>query len=340
MSEKVTLATIAKACHLSVGTVSRALNDRSDISAETKAQVTQVARELGYRKSSGENFTPLRIGVVYCREQSDFYREVTAGIQTAQVEFGSRRIALDLLQTEYLDQPSQAELLSKIHPEDYDGLIINSAGVETAGFINRFMEQGTPVATFNTDAPTSRRLFYVGCSAYISGQMGAYLLGKLAGGHGKVMLFGSLSGKTAWADRLSSAYAVLSQEFPGIDLVPVISDPKSMEAIAESMRGYIEANPDLAGIFPINNALTCIAVDQLRETGRQDVRLVGFDITQETKDGVLDGFCDALLFQDPFQQGYLSVASMAKYLTQGDLPPTAEISITPRIIMKYNIDSY
>ncbi len=340
MAKKVTLATVAEACHLSVGTVSRALNDRSDISDETKAMVTQVARELGYRKSSDTDFTPLRIGAVYCREQSEFYSEVTAGIRAAQEEFGTRRVAVDLLQTEYLDQAEQSELLAGLHPEDYDGLIINSAGVETASFINRFMEQEIPVATFNTDAPTSRRLFYVGCSAHISGQMGALLLGKLTGGQGRVILFGSSLSRTAWVDRLSSACAVLQQEFPKIELVPLLKDLLSEEDAVSSLRECLESSPDPVGIFPINNTLTCCAIDLLQEQYRNDVRLVGFDITRKTKDGVLNGYCDALLFQDPFSQGYLSVTGMVRYLTQGVLPSAEDISITPRIIMKYNIDSY
>ncbi len=340
MAEKVTLAAIAKACHLSVGTVSRALNDRSDISAKTKAQVARVAQELGYQKSGSPNYVPLHIGAVYCQEQESFYREVTAGIQKAQAEYGDHCVTVDLLQTEHLDQQAQAELLAGLNPEDYDGLIINSAGVETANYINRFMEQGTPVATFNTDAPSSRRLFFVGCSAHTCGQMGAHLLGKLVGGQGKVLLFGSVLGKTVWVDRLSSAYAVLQQEFPEIEIVSVFFDPTVENDFAQSMRNCLEETPDLAGIFPINNARTCDAIKLLREQGRKDIRIVGFDISRETKEGVLDGFCDALLFQDPFQQGYLSVTAMVKYLTQGILPPAEECSITPRIIMKYNIETY
>ncbi len=340
MAEKVTLAAIAEACHLSVGTVSRALNDRSDIAAETKERVARTARELGYKKGSGTTCRPLQIGVVTCRKQESFHDEVTRGIRNAEADFGVRRVSVDLLQTEYLDQPSQAKLLAELHPEDYDALIINSAGVETAGYIDRFAEQGIPVSTFNTDAPASRRLFFTGCSAHRSGQMGAYLLGKLVGGRGKVILFGSIAGKTAWVDRLSSAYAVLQQEFPEIEIVPVLQDPQTKRDVTDSMRECLEANADLDGIFLINNALTCDAIRLLRGQDRRGVRMVGFDISPATKKGVLDGYCDALLFQDPFRQGYASLTGMVKYLTEGILPATEEISITPRIVMKYNMDSY
>ncbi len=339
MAEKVTLAMIAKACNLSVGTVSRALNDRSDISEETKEQVARVARELGYKGTGGASCVPLRIGIVYCREQADFYREVTAGIQAAQAELGERRVRLDLLQTEQLDQPSQAELLGGLDPTDYDGLLINSAGIETEAYINRFMEQGIPVATFNTDAPSSRRLFFVGCNAHVCGQMGAHLLGKLVNGQGKIILSGSILGQAVWADRFSSAYAVLQQDFPEIEVVPVFEDVPSQEEMAKRMQEFLRSYPDITGIFPINNARTCETISLLRAYQRPDIHVVGFDLTRETKDGVRDGLCDALLFQNPYRQGYYSVMGMVKYLTSGALPSAAETNLIPRIIMKYNLDT-
>ncbi len=339
MAEKVTLAMIAKACNLSVGTVSRALNDRSDISEETKEQVARVARELGYKGTGGSSGTPLHIGIVYCREQADFYSEVTAGIRAAQAELGERRVSLNLLRTEQLDQPSQAELLGGLNPTDYDGLLINSAGVETEAYINRFTGQGIPVATFNTDAPSSRRLFFVGCNAHVCGQMGAYLLGKLVGGQGQIILSGSILGQAVWADRFSSAYAVLQQDFPEIEVVPIFQDLPEQEDLAKSMQQFLNMHADVSGIFPINNARTCETISLLRAYHRPDIHMVGFDLTGETKDGVRDGYCDALLFQNPFRQGYQSVMGMVKYLTQGVLPSSTETNIIPRIIMKYNLDT-
>ncbi len=340
MADKVTLSDIAKACHLSLGTVSRALNDRPDISEQTKIRVSQVAQELGYRKNGSAVGVPCRIGIVYCREEADFYSEVTAGIQRAENELGPSRVQLTLLQTEHLDQASQIELLSRLDPEQYDGLIINSAGSETTHFINNFMDQGVPVATFNTDAPTSRRLYYVGCNAYLSGQMGAYLLGKLTGGRGKVVLYGSIMGRTAWVDRFSSAYAVLHQEFPGIEIIPVSFDNQSQEEAERSMEEYLEGSSDITGIFPVNNARTGDVLHILRRKEYMGIHVVGFDLTPETRYGIQNDLCDALLYQNPGRQGYLSVISMFRYLSERQLPPPDTVSITPSIIMKYNMDSY
>ena len=48
----VSLKDIAKACQVSVATVSKALNDHNDISAETKERIRQVAKRHGYFPNS------------------------------------------------------------------------------------------------------------------------------------------------------------------------------------------------------------------------------------------------------------------------------------------------
>jgi len=44
----ISLKDVANACGVSIATVSKALNDQSDISAERKAQINEKAREMGY----------------------------------------------------------------------------------------------------------------------------------------------------------------------------------------------------------------------------------------------------------------------------------------------------
>ncbi|MCD8231068.1 MAG: substrate-binding domain-containing protein [Clostridiales bacterium] len=338
MAEKVTLAKIAEACQLSVGTVSRALNDRSDISKETKSYVARIAKELGYQKIGfDEKADSVRIGMVYCKERADFYDEVTLGIRKAAQELGEH-VKIDLLQTQYLDQAAQTELLSSIDIQKYNGLVINAAGSETGRFINQWIEQGIPIATFNTDIPSGKRLFYVGCSAYIAGQMGAHLLGKLIGQKGKIALLGSSLEKTAWVDRFSSAYAVFHQDFPEIEICPVFHESLTQKDIYLKVLDYLSQHPDINGILPVNGTGTCSVIQALQKLNRKDIHMVGFDMAQEARTGVQDGYCDALLYQEPFRQGYLAVMNMVNYLMHGILPSRQETTLMPQIIMKYNLE--
>ena len=46
-SLKITTSEIAKICNVSQGTVDRALNNRTDIKAETKRKILEVAKRYG-----------------------------------------------------------------------------------------------------------------------------------------------------------------------------------------------------------------------------------------------------------------------------------------------------
>ena len=79
MRKRVTLAMIAEACETSVGTVSRAINQKSDINAETKAYILEKAAELGYRFENKTHSIgkPLRLGAVYSYGNKEFFSQIT-----------------------------------------------------------------------------------------------------------------------------------------------------------------------------------------------------------------------------------------------------------------------
>lgn len=62
--KRVTLADIAKACGVSVNTVSHALNDKPDISEQKKEEIRKLAEEMGYIGNSAASF--LRTGKSRC----------------------------------------------------------------------------------------------------------------------------------------------------------------------------------------------------------------------------------------------------------------------------------
>lgn len=88
MSKAATLRDIAKALNVSVTTVSRALNDKDDISKETKNAVREVAQMLGYKPNYWARHLAADknaniIGVVLPRIDHYFYATIMEGITTA-----------------------------------------------------------------------------------------------------------------------------------------------------------------------------------------------------------------------------------------------------------------
>ena len=93
----VSLKDISKACGVSIATVSKALNDHSDISGETKEHVRKVAEELGYRPNAAAQALKTKrsnnIGVLFVDEANsglthDYFSHVLDSFKTTAEKNG------------------------------------------------------------------------------------------------------------------------------------------------------------------------------------------------------------------------------------------------------------
>jgi DNA-binding LacI/PurR family transcriptional regulator len=124
----VTLKDIARETGKSITTVSRALNDYGDVSAETKALVLRVADELGYTPNTwAQRLQKQRtdtIGLIIPtfgpRFSDPFFSEILAGIGNRAARFG-----YDMLVSTHA--PGEEELVAyraAIHGRRVDGFIL------------------------------------------------------------------------------------------------------------------------------------------------------------------------------------------------------------------------
>ena len=124
MNQHVTIRDVAAAAGFSVNTVSRALNDKPDVSADTKARVLEAAHRLGYRPNKlarglRSNKTQT-IGVIVTDIANPFFAAVVKGIEHSVRDQGWSII---LGNTE--ENPDrEIELVQLMLAEQIDGLLI------------------------------------------------------------------------------------------------------------------------------------------------------------------------------------------------------------------------
>jgi len=124
MKKYVTIKDIAKLAGVSVNTVSRALNNKPDVSEETKKRIIDIANELGYVKnftaSSLKQKESRIVGVVLADSSNPFYAEVLKGIEAAARKYGYQ-IILCNTEREY---KIEEEMIKILIGRRVDGLII------------------------------------------------------------------------------------------------------------------------------------------------------------------------------------------------------------------------
>ncbi|MCB0851513.1 MAG: LacI family DNA-binding transcriptional regulator [Bacteroidetes bacterium] len=148
--KQITLADLAKELGISTATVSRALKDYPDISAETKRKVLELAKKLHYRPNSiaaGLRKRESRvIGVIIPEIVNHFFSSVIKGIMEVAYEAGYR-VMLCQSDESYEKEVKDAETLLA---NRIDGLMVSIAH-ETSDFqhFREFQDAGIPIVFFD-----------------------------------------------------------------------------------------------------------------------------------------------------------------------------------------------
>lgn len=341
---RVTLKMIAEKAETSIGTVDRALNNRGGVNEESKRRVLQVAEELGYRPNKFASALGRKkdivIGVAYPEEPDEFYRQIDAGLSRASEELQDYGVIIEKIRYRTQDPETAYRRLKDVDPARYDGLAINSAGSLNTESIDRFVSAGTPVITFNTDAPDSSRLFYIGNNSRQSGLTGGELLSLLLGGKGNVTVLGNFTRATPFIERFGGFCEFAQMDAPDLHIYPCsecLSDPG---LAAKSLTDLISRMPDINGVFCTGYSSTVGAVAAVQAMGRRDIKIVGFDVTDRTAQALREGWCSALLYQDPYRQGHQAAHLLVRHILEGWLPHKPRLHVDTQIVMKSNLDSY
>lgn len=107
-----------------------------------------------------------------------------------------------------------------------------------------------------------------------------------------------------------------------IEIVTTLNGQGTREAGFAKAKDAIEAHPDLAAIFAINDPSALGARAALEGVGKADqVRLIGFDGALEGKQAILAGqiVCDPIQFPD--RMGQTTVEMIVKYFEGESIPP-------------------
>jgi len=342
--EKVTVKTIAQACNVSIGTVDRALNGRGRISPETQRKILETAEELGYHRNHLASVLgkqrKYRIAVLSPSQPSSFFRFVDEGVREAQKELMDYGITVEQIHTHFLNYEEQIEALNSIDKSKYDGLVLTASSEKLIGALNAFVDVGIPVVTFNSDARTSRRLFFVGEDAYKSGRMCASLMGRILGGKGRVAVLVSYLHPGSPADRIRGFVDVMKSDYPGIELLEPREYKEREEAAMCLLDEILEEYGRLDGVFA-NSASGTVGIGRYFSKGQPDKpMLVGYDVTPEVEGYLKSGVCDLIVDQNPEKQSYYGVTLLGKHLMEKWEPQVDQLEIRVKLVMRDNVDDY
>jgi ribose transport system substrate-binding protein len=238
---------------------------------------------------------------------------------------------------ETADQLRQKEILESFITQKVDGIAISCTnGDFLTDTINRAVDAGIPVVTWDADAPRSRRLAFYGVDDFASGKIMGEETAKLLGGKGTVAIITSL-GAFNLQRRLEGVRESLGKH-PGIEVVEVFDikedSVRCVEVIATATNKY----PDLGawisvGGWPVFTRNALDAVDPKR------TKFVCFDTIPPAPDIMKAGKVQVLIGQKYFGWGGEPVKLLAE-IKAGRLPAQPVIDSGVDVVTPANLEAY
>jgi len=235
------------------------------------------------------------------------------------------------------DQLKQKEILESAITQRVDGIAISSLnGDFLTETINKAIDAGIPVVTWDSDAPKSKRYAFYGVDDYASGKIMGDEAIKLLGGKGKVAIITSV-GATNLQRRLDGVKESLAKA-PGIQIVEVYDIKEDTVRCAELIATGTNRYPDLAawisvGGWPVFTRNGTAAVDPSK------TKFISFDTIQPALDLLREGKVAVLLGQKYFGWGSESVKLLYD-IKHGKMPPQPIIDSGVDVVTKENVDDY
>ncbi|MBL8580862.1 MAG: sugar ABC transporter substrate-binding protein [Rhizobiaceae bacterium] len=198
-----------------------------------------------------------------------------------------------------------------------DGLAVSSVSTDAlAPVIDRVLAAGIPVVTYNTDNPDSKRLAFAGQDLVQSGVEAGKLMAKVLDGKGKVMIV-TLDAAAQWSlDREKGAREGLAAAGPDIEIVNTLNTGSDPQKIYSAIENAMLADPSITGLLSLECCSTPAAGTWVERNGKTGVvKVVGFDLLDQTVELVANGNIQATIDQAPEKQGFAAVDMLVKFLS-------------------------
>lgn len=263
------------------------------------------------------------------------FNYANAGAQQYAKEQGN--IEVTYLGPEKADELKQKEILESFISQHVDGIAIS---VLVADFltstINKAIDAGIPVVTWDSDAPNSKRLAFYGVDDYKSGQIMGEQTAKLLNGKGTVAFLTSL-GANNLQRRLEGAKDALAK-FPGIKIVDTFDIKEDSTRCQELIETGTNRYPTL-GAWVSVGGWPVFSANALAPVNPAKTKFVSFDTVESGLDLLRSGKVQVLLGQKYFGWGRESIRLLVDAVN-GKKPATPIIDSGVDIVTKDNVEAY
>ena len=321
-SRPVTISYIAETAGVSIPTVSKVINGRSGVAADTRARVEALIKESGYQKSSSPSRSNM-MDLVFDEIESMWGVEIIRGVQRAArkhrvgvvlSEFGPQGNAIRYWIDDALDRrPACVVTVAQLSQEQRDQL----------------RARGIPFVVFDPTSELPDDVPFVGATNWSGGRAATRHLTEL--GHQRVAMVSGPAAVLCCRARFDGYRSAM--EAAGLPVVPSAPTELTQEAGHLAARELLSRQDRPTAIFASNDLQALGVYQAAREAGLRipaDLSVVGFD------DLPIAALVDPPLttVHQPLTEMAVAATELALALGRGENPPQTGVELATTLTVR------
>ena len=247
------------------------------------------------------------IGLVAKSQGNPVFQAARVGAMDAAKELGAKHgiaIKIDWRTPNEEDAQKQADAIEQLVLAGADGIAVSCSDAnKLTDAINRAVASGIPVATFDSDAPASKRFVTYGVDDIQCGEQVMEELAKVMKGKGVVAILAGNQNAPKLQKR-SQGVRNAAKKYPGITNRDTYYHKETPQDAAARVEQVMQSNPDITGWAMIGG--WPLFTDNALKWSPGSVKVVSVDALPAQLGYLKSGHVQILLAQQVYEWGYKS----------------------------------
>lgn len=298
-----TMEDVARAAGVGVATVDRVINKRASVRPETAQRVLAAAEQIGFRRAGlirdrlVESTAGCRLGFILQNASTAFYRDLGHNLQqAAATRLQPKGRAVLAYLSELTAQEVADTLLDMSRKVDAIAVVAADHPLVSQA-IDQISASGVPVFALISDLTASSCAGYVGIDHRKVGRTAAWTIHRLSRIPGKVGLIVGSHRYLCQEQSEMSFRAYFREYAPQFQLLDTLVSLEDISLAEAATLDLLKRHPDLVGLYIAGGGIEGVlqGLTQLRPTPSGALVTVGLDLTEITRQGLIDGQLDMVI---------------------------------------------
>jgi len=283
----------------------------------------------------------ISIGLVAKSQGNPVFQAARVGAEDAAKALSLKHgvtIKIDWRTPNEEDAQRQAEAIEQLVLAGAEGIAVSCSDAnKLTDAINSAVANGVPVATFDSDAPNSKRFVTYGIDDIECGKQVMEELAKIMNGKGIIAVIAGNQNAPNLQKRVQGVREI-AKKYPGITVRGVYYHKETPQDAAAKVEQVMQANPDITGWAMIGG--WPLFTDNALKWQPGTVKCVSVDALPAQLAYIRSGHVPVLLGQQCYEWGKRSVELLVDKIVLKKNPPEQK-EISPLIpVTKDNVDAY